>query len=96
MVEIKVKDRQLESIEERGEVMTAEEQRMKEERIAIRGQKIEKSGWSGKFDKKSNFPKKEKPYKDYFENGSSEVSEIDIREEQYNKQNREIERRERF
>ena len=60
MVEIKEKDKQIESIEERGEVMTAEEQRMKEEKIAIEGQKIVKSGWTGKFNRKSNFPKKEK------------------------------------
>jgi len=89
MIEIKSKNPLIESIESRGEVMTAEEQRMKEERIAIRGQKIVKSGWSGKFDRKSNFPKKDKSYKNY-----NEISEIDTREEQYNKQNRELERRE--
>lgn len=91
MVEIKEKDKQIESIEDRGEVMTAEEQRMKKERLAMKGQKIIKSGWSGKFSKKTNFPKKEKTYKDYGETDykSNEIDEI---EEQYNKQNREIER----
>ena len=27
-------------------------------------EKVVKSGWSGKFDKKTDFPKKKKPYRD--------------------------------
>lgn len=94
MIEIEEKNKQIESIEKEGKVMNAEEQRMKEERLAIKGQKIIKSGCSGKFSKKTNFPKKERTYEE--EDGIGYKSnEIDEIEEKYNKQNKEIERRER-
>ena len=57
-------------------------------------EKVVKSGWSGKFDKKTNFPKKRNSYRDYGE-FDSEDHEIDAVEEQYNKQNRAIERSEK-
>lgn len=54
-------------------------------------EKVVKSGWSGKFDKKTDFPKKKKPYRDPGQ-VDFEDHEIEIREEQYTKENRAIEK----
>jgi len=93
MKEIKEKRKQIEGIEKRGLIINSEEKRIKDKLARKFYEKVEKSGWSEKFDKRTSFPEEQKKWEE-FEETYFEGSEIGDREKQYNKQNRDLEKKE--